>query len=373
MTEGLWKKSLAIFTLGFFGLCTAGAGLVDTLSSLPARKLIGDEAQQEQGKDRSAHFRDGSLAKRFEQGLRKKSRVRSWVLPVYAWNMFRFFDEGNQTIIAGKDGWIFLKDRVYVPPGYDDRIDKAIAPIAELNRKLKARGTTLVIMLVPRRSVVRGDRLPSGWDPHPEIEAKVMSVLAKHNIKATDLLPLFRSKVDDPLFHMVDSHWNDRAKVMASEAACRELGLVLPESERPNRLLVEYRCPAPGDLLGALGIAAGGTPIVPDSYDRIRPFDERRRRLRKQPNPESMPRIALTGTSYSYNTWITEYLYHFSGCRVHRASQPAVGATVPLRDFVKARKGDWPEFLVWEIPVYEIVHVKWGLKGLPEILTLLPE
>ena len=58
---------------------------------------------------------DGSRARLIEYDLRLRSRVRRTVGPYYALALYRSLDETGQRVLAGKEGWLFLRGRAMLP------------------------------------------------------------------------------------------------------------------------------------------------------------------------------------------------------------------------------------------------------------------
>ncbi|MCA9003319.1 MAG: hypothetical protein KDB61_15455, partial [Planctomycetes bacterium] len=189
-----WTMAL---TFLMFGIGILGTAAIDALAPVPPPKISGGEKAQEQRKREEANFWDGSLARLIEDDYRQRSRVRQVTSRPYANFLFRYLQETNSSVLMGSSGWMFITRRVSLPESPDDLGAKRAAAFeAAISRRLRSLGMRHVLMPIPRKSVVYGDKLPVGFDPHRAYDEAVVPAMRAKGIETIDLLAPFEKHRD---------------------------------------------------------------------------------------------------------------------------------------------------------------------------------
>ncbi len=118
-----------------------------------------------------------------------------------------------------------------------------------LQRELARRGAKLIVAIPPNAQSVAVDDLPS-WSRskvRPPLEYDLaLQELAKEGIQTVDLKKIWLNRADDiPLYRLTDTHWNNRASLLA-------FNLIVSASGHPNWDV------DPATVLGPLGRSTGG-------------------------------------------------------------------------------------------------------------------
>ncbi len=359
LLRGPLRKATAVLVVASFLTVIVGTGIIDGFFPLPAPKVIGKEKQAIEKRRKSARFADGSLARLIEYDLRTRSRVRSVALPYYAALLYRYLREAETNAVLGKEGWIFLRDRIDVDSSDEERrviISRRILQVVA--RRLRQVGSELIVLPIPRKSVVYREMLPRGEDPRPHLYGELQEQLAEAGVRAVDLLTPYRARGNEVLFRKIDSHWNSRGMTLAAEALAKEMGSYVP----PDRRAAEVRSLGlkrdPGDLLRLIGITEGSRAaswIDWPEYPRLRLFNRLGELLPPQPNPKLPVATAASGTSFTYNSFFPDFVRNATGRRIWFGAWPAIGPVEPFRRTLHAfREHPMPKTLIWEIPAHNL-------------------
>ena len=155
-------------------------------------------------------------------------------------------EAGQHAAIAGKESWLFLtaelrhlgvgrfwgEDAKAVSRAANSQAADPLPAILDFNRQLKRAGIELILMPVPPKAGIYGDKV---LDPAPpqtasartdEADAAFYRLCAEQGLKVLDLGPAFaRARVEDalPLYCRTDSHWSGRGCVVAAKLLGQEL------------------------------------------------------------------------------------------------------------------------------------------------------
>lgn len=261
------------------------------------------------------------------------------------------FLESFETLIQGKDGWLFRTDDLRTTFGPDAA---GYRELKRLRDALKKRGTDLVIVYQPPRGMMHSDKLPRAARKSYNVDmAKfafgvTLQKFREAGIIAPDLTVLQREP-GEPYFFRGDHHWTPygaqrTAKLVA--AAIRELPAYqkLPKrkfnTERAGLLVKK------GSFYKAASQICGGG--YTDQYiDRFATTGDQTD-LFADPD---IPPVALVGTSnsagdYNFSGFLSEQL----GLDVYNVSVPGGGHSallqyLPSDEFQRAP----PQVLIWEM------------------------
>lgn len=356
-----------------------GGGLVDAVWPRPLPTLIGTERDREEKARREAKFGDGSLARQFERDTRIKSRLRYALLPYYAAALCTWFSEADpNNAIIGKDLWFFLLARASASPSPAERLtDHHAALLSAASKRLRALGTDLVVLPLPRKVEIYGDRLRRDiYRIRPELYPRFAVACRQRGVNVVDLEPIWRAAKDAPVYWKTDSHWSPQGALLAAEAAAAAAGILKPPDARATRL-VEAIKKVPGDFLRRLGIIRPDGSGVTSMIESLPVFTLATRTDGSPVVFVSAPKTddgAIVGTSFSADPGrFPTALLHCTDHSWWFGAAPGTGPTQPMRHAVEEfiKKG-FPRILVWEIPAHYLFCGESGLDGLGDVITRLP-
>lgn len=140
---------------------------------------------------------------------------------------------GAQTIIMGKDGWLF--------PGWEsitvlDRagIDANIGLMKEAKTALAGRGIILMTLVVPLKANFYKDKLPDGTTVSADVSGQydfILAQLAKAGIDTVDLRPALKSVQTgrQTSFYRADYHWTAWASEAAADTVAKAIKALVPK------------------------------------------------------------------------------------------------------------------------------------------------
>lgn len=145
---------------------------------------------------------------------------------IVKYNVFK--QSGEDSVIAGRDGWLFYNSALHDYTGENVLSDEEIVEIADyveaMSEKCEKAGKKFVFVIAPNKMEVYGKYMPYYYvenraDGNYE---KLINELSLRDVAYTDLKKLF--KEDNtypgmPLYHKLDSHWNN----LGASIAYREI------------------------------------------------------------------------------------------------------------------------------------------------------
>lgn len=370
------ERRRAWIVIGVFAAFTAGIGILDLVRLRPRPALVGIELQYENARRAAAKFADGSLFSLLERDLRTRSFSRAKTNPGYAASLYRWFGETTRSIICGRDGYLFLRDRLsFIQKSSPVEIASRAARIARLASALGRRGTRLVVVPVPDKAVALPSYLPRGVTVSPEPYRTLVRELEARRVPVVDLLAAFASTLGHEAYLPHDTHWSPRAIMIAAEAMCRTAGILAPEAARKTTVQAHPPQPYVADLLRSTGMMASPTE---GAMSILRPFsvltvhDESGRRIFRDHDRPEMELIAISGTSFTHIFGLLPAAIEHSSQRVpwyfaHRAGSPIDSLRFALE---RASRTRFPEVLFWEIPEHFVVGLPNFGNGLDELLGM---
>lgn len=362
---GAMARRAMWFGLAVFFLAIGGTALVDLAFPSEGVQVRGAERREQQRLDASAKLWDGTLAERVEYHHRDRSRVRAWVMPRLAFLRFRFLDEATDSVVVGRDHWLFLRSRAELKPEWSDEFlaRSSVATVVALDRRMTAHGVELTYLPIPRKSTVAGSKLPRGYDARPGFDDVVVEHLLDTGVRTVDLREAYRTDDPEEYYYRLDTHWTSDAALIASVEAARTAGLLVPPDQRMGELSLDI-AQVPGgaglQLLRTIGIDPHEVDLTPLDLRPVRVvrvlFDEETAKVLRD-EMQTAP-VALAGTSFSFQGRITRSLMHLTGGPVHNGEYPA-GEYMETVARVLRRYGSSEEMrhLIWESPIAPMVAV----------------
>jgi hypothetical protein len=199
------------------------------------------------------------------------------------------------------------------------KLEQRVADIKELQDRLKARGTSLIIVVTPNMAHLYPELIPAGYlDPsrakrvHPyELVEKAFNDKGVIYVDTVDVLKEAQNKVPFRFFAPSASHWNDVASCLglrAINAKLKEMGersfrafscdnyTVEPEPRSKDR-----------DLLKIANV------LFPERFHKPTPYVSI---TYQEPETADQPSTLLVGTSYLFA--LSEHLYEWNLAKAHK-------------------------------------------------------
>jgi hypothetical protein len=309
------------------------------------------------------HFLSGKVTTKLEAQMKERSALFAALSPVYNELVYRATGRTLPTIHVGRDGWLFLSERVLPLSAsrYGELHREIVVAVDRAARELDALNVDLVVAIVPDRARMYPRRAyPSGRLPEHKdgFMPELVRDLRAHGHATVWLVDALRALEDagTRAFYRADHHWTSSGAVAAAVAIAN-----LVRAEFPGHLCVPgerffeprwYSLEKPGSLVSKLGFLTGG---------RLeRGFAER------LPNVAYPRRIRRHGTAPRHSYLTTSYgqygsPQHFAnelGCDIEIQDGTARGSGWSLATHLAARRrigrADVRRLAVWEITEYDL-------------------
>ncbi|MEZ6021114.1 MAG: hypothetical protein R3F17_13765 [Planctomycetota bacterium] len=331
-----------------------GTGLVDTLFPYAAPQPIGIEKAQDEARRASATWRNGSAARLLEDDLRRGSRVRHALGGPYTEFLFRSLREAGSAVVVGREGMMFIKDRLQLPAGDPDlAVRRSSAVHMAFQRRFAALGVVHLVLPIPRKGAVCSDWLPMGWLGHTDRDQAVVQGFRERGVQTVDLVDAMLQGDASTLFLRMDTHWSTQGMDLCARATAAFLGALAPPGKRLGILrTVPAETTAPvGDLPNMIGIQLKPS----DAPQYLRPMLEIVGE-EGYPLPPGGPqsRAVLCGTSFSAHGLFAGFLSHYLGTPIESHAIAGGSPHASLAAMMHAREV-LPELVLEEIPLH-LVH-----------------
>ena len=259
-----------------------------------------------------------AFEKYFEDHFGFRARLIHWQASLL-WHALR--TSASDTVDAGTDGWLYYAD----DGGMEDYIETAPFTDAELaewqraleaNRAwLQARGIPYLFVIAPDKQMVYPEHMPASLHRlrgsyHAD---QLIAYLQAHStIDVLDLRPsVIAAKNGELLYHLYDTHWNDRGGLVGYETIAARLRQWFPNLRPLTRADFDEVPGVPsGDKTTMLGLIDRGKTsmpgLVPKGGQRWRiveparpdPYGEDGRIVTEIPDP-SLPRAVVFRDSFA--------------------------------------------------------------------------
>ena len=178
--------------------------------------------------------------KQYETAIEDTSLLRAALLAPAQEVLTRWFRAGNEKVIVGRDGWLFysgdfeyLANPGFLQPGRMRKRELAgahpdpAAAIGKFADDLRARGIRLIVIPVPAKPLVYGDKLGAGGDPRnnksfAEFKARVESLGVTVLDFTEDFAAMRKGGVESYL--KTDTHWTPEAVRLAARRTAEAIG-----------------------------------------------------------------------------------------------------------------------------------------------------
>ena len=231
----------------------AGGGLpmLDLFKALPSAKRIGSVRSLRDAWNLLPHAEELKSA---EKALEGDSVVSQWLLPSVQSLLIGKLRAANEQVYLGRDGWLFyrpdvdyvtgrafldrtrLKERAH---GADIQPDP-IKAIVQFRDQLASRGIDLVLLPIPTKASIEGERLSASATAGTLLEnpsfRDFQQQLAAAGVRVFDPAPsLMQRKAaanNEPQFLEADTHWRPEAMEFVAQQLAASLTLPPAEGAR---------------------------------------------------------------------------------------------------------------------------------------------
>ena len=179
--------------------------------------------------------------------------------------LFAFDTSASSAVMRGKDGWLFYaddgatEDVAEASPLDAGAVDNWRTTIVRERDWLRSRGTSFVFTIPPDKHVIYPEELPDAVGQAGLVSRtdQVLAALADSGVSVDIRPPLLEAKKHDRLYHLTDSHWNDRGALVAYQAiidAVRRQRPSVPRAWPRSDFEAVSRETRGRDLAGMLGL-----------------------------------------------------------------------------------------------------------------------
>lgn len=173
----------------------------------------------QEGKLNMSFFQD------FEQYFNEHMALRNEMVSADAKVQTGLFAESNVSgVISGSDGWLYYASTLNDYLGLDVMSDRELFNLANnigvVQSYLRDRGIRFSFTIAPNKNTLYPENMPYYKDQivDPRHSAKLLApYLEKQKVSYVDLFAMFEA-VEEPLYLMRDSHWNNKGALMAYDA-----------------------------------------------------------------------------------------------------------------------------------------------------------
>lgn len=141
-----------------------------------------------------------------------------------------FRTSAQDSVLMGRDGWLFFKETVdgylHTDPLTDRELFGAARTLALLTEYAQNRGARLVFTAAPNKASLYPQYLPHVGTPlegQDDID-RLIPLLREQGVEYADLFTPFR-EAGQVLYHPTDSHWTNRGAALAHDTLVAALGL----------------------------------------------------------------------------------------------------------------------------------------------------
>ncbi len=356
---GAW---LAVISVVLSMAALLGTGVTEAFFAPEKPRLVGDEKDAMEKAAADAKFRDGSLARSIETDFRLRGRVRRYVSPFWAALMFKLRDVPTRSVIIGDDGFLFSRLRVELDYPHKDTGPSVLAALCgSVARSLATRGSELVVVPLPRKSVAARAYLPSGVEVNPEFDRRVVQTMRDRGVNVVDLATLWEelgsTKSEDPLYIPHETHWS-RAGV---QSFADELMRQIPGLPRNT---TEIETMEAWEKATLANLSDVGIRLRHPAYQWVSPRNEKALLLKPMGREGAMTKgkeradVLLAGSSFSDGFFAQAVLAATLQAPVASSSLKGRLPLVPLhKGLARLDPADLPAFVIAEFPNHQAAAI----------------
>lgn len=258
--------------------------------------------------------------KRFEETLANESELAARARLFYQTLLMRWLGQGNDKIVAGRDGFLFFRKEVEMAagPGFlqrrlagqrgtEDARTKGTpsdAPgvIVDFDRQLRARGIHLLFVPLPSKPFIYPEEVWPGypasagpaWNRDRDAFKAKLADAGIDVLDVTDDLWQAKAQPGGMLFLKLDTHWTPRGLSVVADRLASHLKPHLPDTGQLAFTTRAHSVTNFGDLLRMLEVSPQSGLFTPQTVEIVLVFDHGR----LAEGNDSAP-VLLLGDSFS--------------------------------------------------------------------------
>jgi hypothetical protein len=237
--------------------------------------------------------------KRFEETLARESELAAQVRLAYQTCLLRWLGQGNDKIVAGRDGFLFFHQEVEMAagPGFlglrtvgtrgvanvppQRSSSDALDAIVDFESQLRTRGIRLVFVPLPVKPFIYPEAVWPGypasagpaWNRDREAFKAKLAEAGVDVLDVTDDLWQAKAQPGEQLFLKLDTHWTPRGLAVVADRLTAHIKSRLPVPA-PSAFTTRTQSVSNfGDLLRLLDVQPGSGLFSPQTVEIVQLFD----------------------------------------------------------------------------------------------------
>lgn len=159
-----------------------------------------------------------------------------------------FQTSGTDQVVVGEEGWLYYGETSGHFTGENRLTEEELTGVLDyleaLSEYFEKQGIRFIFVCAPNKNTIYPEYMPGNFLQAPGSDAaRVAAGLEARQVVSPDLVSVF-GKIEDQLYHKLDSHWNNRGAAIAAEYVLSFAGKTVSYSHLP----CEERCDYSGDL-----------------------------------------------------------------------------------------------------------------------------
>jgi len=232
--------------------------------------------------------------KQFEKTLARESVLGTKARLLYREGLMRWFGQGNEEIVVGRDGFLFFLKEVEMAagPGFlrrhfaeirgtdagaEPASTDAAGAIVDFNRQLHDSGIHLVFMPIPAKPFIYPEQVWPGypaaagpaWNRDRDAFKSRLAAAGVDVLDVTDDLWNAKARSAESLFLKLDTHWTPRGLAVAADRLAAHVKPHIPEPVQPLFTTRKRRVTNFGDLLRILEIPSSSGLFAPQTVEIV--------------------------------------------------------------------------------------------------------
>jgi len=363
-----WRRAGAPLIVGLFLTSMAGSGILDLVSPAPGPALTDMDEAERKAERALANIADGSLMTYVDRRLQEQSNVRATLVPWYIAYGLLPVREGGSGVMVGREGWLFLNDRIR-PRGGTHRLTHArlaANTLTAFDRRVSALGVDTLFLPLPRKATIATPFVPSGTETNADYEQDMLRLLRERRVPHVNLYDVWKGLDPASIWQREDTHWSQLGMWLALDASARAMGYWVPPEERVSRVEMDISQNANRQLLMTLGIPKDHPVLATMPRDQLIGPRVNRASLKKLPKGD--PSIVHVGTSFSAGPQAAQKLSHIINRRVLNVARGGTVVGISLEETLTSGRIPDGAGLLVEVPSFQLQGLGFGPSG-PELMN----
>ena len=194
-----------------------------------------------------------SFPDQFEAWLQDHVALRGTWIGAYSKALRALGTSSEEQVILGRDGWLFFRETLNDYTGQERLSDGDISRLTwlldTLDIALQARGSRLILALVPNKATIYPERMNPAY-PRSSLSSNAQRLLEAVQTPVVPLFDILADHANEGLYFPRDTHWNGLGARYAAHAMLSTLtdvtgaDIPLPRPDAPHEVVEDW----PGDL-----------------------------------------------------------------------------------------------------------------------------